>query len=284
MSNSKQISPGIFRYPIDLVSVAVVLLCVGLQITCVLLKWPWYLLAIVLPLVRQLHLVEHNHAHVYIFRRRWLNDVLGWMCFLANGVPLEFYEVHHVSNHHRFNQRFDASEQDWSSTFGFSGTRFPDKPINPTYYALTFPVITTCHCLIALLRTPTSSRTRRFAISCAVVSISCAVLATMNYKGLLVFVGIPWLAVLLSLGWGNYGHHHKCGMTTPYDTANVNLRLYARLLGFNIGYHVAHHLKPGLHWSELPRFHASIAREIPEERYMRPLRALLPSRKRAVSN
>lgn len=44
------------------------------------------LLAVIL-LMRWAHLVEHNHAHVPIFHRYWLNEALGWLMFLNGGAP-----------------------------------------------------------------------------------------------------------------------------------------------------------------------------------------------------
>ena len=38
----------------------------------------------------------------------------------------------------------------------------------------------------------------------------------------------------------------------------------------NLGYHTAHHVKPGLHWSMLPEFHKSIEDKIPAHLYRQP--------------
>jgi beta-carotene hydroxylase len=34
---------------------------------------------------------------------------------------------------------------------------------------------------------------------------------------------------------------------------------------FNSGYHTAHHVNPGLHWSRLPEFHHQLRDRIPAE-------------------
>jgi hypothetical protein len=46
-------------------------------------------------------------------------------------------------------------------------------------------------------------------------------------------------------------------------------RSYNILTG-NLGYHTAHHVKPKLHWSKLPEFHATIADRIPDHLYIEP--------------
>jgi fatty acid desaturase len=40
------------------------------------------------------------------------------------------------------------------------------------------------------------------------------------------------------------------------------------LLTCNLGLHTAHHMKPGLHWSELPEMHATIRSQIPKHQLL----------------
>lgn len=259
------------RYRADALSVACVVMVLGLQLTGAVMNWPAYAVVAILLLVRLVNLVEHNHAHLPIFHSEGLNELLGWMCFLSNGVPLEFYVVHHVRNHHRFNQKVGAAQHDWSSLYDFAGARYPDKPVGLAYYVLTFPIITTCHSLLAILRAPGSRMFRRFIRSVAVVAVSSAALVWLHPWKFLLFFALPWMVVIFAMGRNNYSHHVGCAMTSDYDSSNVNLRPYSRQLGFNIGYHVAHHLRPSLHWSLLPGFHETIARNIPTEQYALPL-------------
>jgi fatty acid desaturase len=94
----------ILRYRIDILSVLTVVSVLAFQLVAYFLDLPWYLI-IVLPIpIRGLHLIEHNHSHLKIFRQNLLNEVLDWMFFISNGVPVECYEMHHVHNHHRFAQ------------------------------------------------------------------------------------------------------------------------------------------------------------------------------------
>ena len=67
--------------------------------------------------------------------------------------------------------------------------------------------------------------------------------------------------------------------TQSYGALNHWLMLVLNILTGNLGYHTAHHLRPGLHWSKLPAFHARIADKIPAENYRGPglPMALLPA-------
>ena len=266
----------LFRYPIDAVSVLFVVLALGVQLTAFAFGWPWYSFFLILMLLRQVNLVEHNHSHLRIFCQRFLNELLGWICFLSNGVPLEFYEIHHVRNHHAFNQKFDESEQDWSSLYGFSGTRFPDRPVGRAYYTLSFPVITICHCLLEIVRAPGSRMFWRYLRSAGLITAASAVLIAIDPWRFLLFFFLPWTVVTFALGINSYDHHCGCELSNPYNSANVRLRLLHRFLGFNIGYHVAHHIRPALHWSRVPCFHETIKANIPPENYRPHRRDLAP--------
>mgnify|MGYP001440518359 CR=1 FL=1 len=46
-------------------------------------------------------------------------------------------------------------------------------------------------------------------------------------------------------------------------------RIDADLTG-NLGFHTAHHHRPGMHWSKLPTLHAEILPKIPKEAFTMP--------------
>ena len=83
-------------------------------------------------------------------------------------------------------------------------------------------------------------------------------------NAVLVFV-LPLPPALLLQAQATYYQH--AGLAT-HDPLRASRSLVTRgynLRTLNFGYHTAHHLRPGLHWSKLPAFHATIAAAIPPE-------------------
>ena len=48
----------------------------------------------------------------------------------------------------------------------------------------------------------------------------------------------------------------------PYNHSRNHIGRVLNWCLFNNGFHTAHHMRPGLHWSELPDFHREIAANI----------------------
>lgn len=84
-----------------------------------------------------------------------------------------------------------------------------------------------------------------------------------------------FLAYLPGLGLGLalcalHGHHEHAGGTTSHYGALYNW------IFFNDGYHVEHHRRPGLHWSQLPTLRRVDARSSPWPAVLRGIASLQP--------
>ena len=68
-----------------------------------------------------------------------------------------------------------------------------------------------------------------------------------------------WVANCVTMGSGMYVQHAGCiakDAQHPVQHSNSFLSRFFNLTMFNIGYHVEHHDNPGVHWADLPKFHA----------------------------
>ncbi|MBX2814003.1 MAG: fatty acid desaturase [Myxococcales bacterium] len=238
-----------FRHHVDFISLVLVVFVAMLQ--GYLAVWQTHA-ALALPIIiigaRFVTLVQHNHAHLPVFRLRLANDVFGYICTLVSGFPSEAFKIHHFNHHANSDRPQEGKRRDWSSPYAFRRSSFPNKPVSKAYYVLTFPLIAWCETLLYFTRYGSIRQRTDFLISLIVVGVPTAVLAMMLPLSFLTCYLIPWMVVLAGAGWSNYDHH------VPYNRsgANDDYRLFGTRLGFNIGYHVEHHLHPRLHWSKLP--------------------------------
>ena len=88
-------------------------------------------------------------------------------------------------------------------------------------------------------------------------------------SGLVIFVLAPAFS-LFGTAWATYAHHSKRSTDSHFvASTNVMQPLYNFVTG-NLGYHTAHHYRPGVHWSKLREIHAKIADQIPADAYVDP--------------
>jgi len=81
-------------------------------------------------------------------------------------------------------------------------------------------------------------------------------LLILDWRRALLFFFIPQQFALFSIQVVNYLQHIETDAYSDWNHSRNFVSKTLNLLLFNNGYHTVHHLKPGLHWSELPRFHA----------------------------
>lgn len=77
---------------------------------------------------------------------------------------------------------------------------------------------------------------------------------------------LPWYFIVYAMTrYVDYLNHYGC-TDEGMDFANNCLNGSFNWRINNFGYHTAHHLDPGAHWTTLPHLHAQIADRIPPER------------------
>jgi beta-carotene hydroxylase len=250
----------ILRYKADRFGVTFVFALFALQLT-ILLQAPLVGAALaIIPLALLGILaapINHNHQHVNVFRARPLNRFFDLFLALQTGVGPYSWVLHHNLGHH-LNYLAqppspDADESRWARADGRTMGRFEyavrllcSHPIDIQRVGRKHPRI---HRRYLMMRLPLYA-----------LLAGLAWLAPANF--LMVFVLAP-LLTLFHTCWVTYEHHAGLHAEDPaHASFNRENRVY-NFLSQNLGYHTAHHLRPGIHWSLLPEYHASIREKIP---------------------
>jgi fatty acid desaturase len=198
-----------------------------------------------LPVLIMYHDVAHRRLFrpQYAFLKHYLNWVLGpFFGMFPNG----FY-AHHVAMHHLENNL----RRDMSSTMLYQR----DSPADFLRYALHFPF--SVHCKLALYLW----QRKRYRLLRAVVIGEVAYLAVvattayLNWQAALVVFILPLVAAMVGFSCTNWSEHAFVDRASPhniYRSAIICVNTAYNHIGFNDGYHIGHHLKPNLHWSEMP--------------------------------
>jgi fatty acid desaturase len=249
----------VFRHPIDVVPVTLIVGVLAAQLVIFAgVHSPWRVLAAVallFPIQVNFAGMCHNHHHLNTFRPRALNRAFEVVMFLQLGMLPYVYTLHHNLGHHRhyLDQRVDSNR--WRRRDG--GT------MGAWEFAWVLAVnIYPTACRIGRQHPAVFRRFARMAVVCAAVLALPFAIDPVN--ALLVFV-LPMPLALLMQAQATYYQHAGLETRDPWQASRSATARFYNFRTFNLGYHTAHHLRPALHWSKLPAFHAAIADAIPRE-------------------
>jgi fatty acid desaturase len=255
----------LLRYSADWRPLSVVLAAFLVRVLIYLEASPWLAL-LALPAVTAVSTVvaafNHHHQHVNVFRSRLLNRAYDVVLAVQTGVGPYTWVLHHNLGHHKnyLNQPPHASpdESHWTRADGTQMGRLE-------YTLHTFLHHQVDVYRIGLRHRPLLRRYLLMKVPCYAFIAAGLYLSPLNY--LLVFL-VPSLLTLLHTCYATY-EHHAGHIASEHVEASVNREhpLF-NWLTCNLGLHTAHHLKPGLHWSELPKLHQSIRPQIPEHQLL----------------
>lgn len=217
---------------------------------------PWVLIAVValLMLVQvSCGAVCHNHHHVNIFTRPGPNRLLEVIMYLQTGTSPYSWTIHHNIGHHGdyLDQERDPSH--WQEPDGSTMGRLKYDFYNAFRIYPEIWKIGRRHPVLF-------ARFRRWLWISNTALLVFVLIDPVN--ALIVFL-LPMAVMLVILLDNTYQQHSGLATDNHYlASRNMEHPLY-NLTSWNLGYHTAHHIYPGLHWTRLPEIHARIRRRIP---------------------
>lgn len=251
----------ILKYKADRLPVAFVLGKLGVHLAVWALAGPWVALAFAVPLTigsMFVAAINHHHQHLNTFRSPWLNRVYDLALSLQTGVGPYSWVLHHNLGHHvnYLNQHPHPSpdESAW--------TRRDGTPMTRVQYTLDMLLRHQSDIYQVGLRYPRYMRAW-LAMKLPLYATIGLLLWLNPLNTVIVFLGPGFIALTHTI-WATYEHHAGCE-TDDHLVGSVNRenRLY-NVLTCNLGLHTAHHKRPGVHWSLLPRVHDEIRDGIPD--------------------
>ena len=215
-------------------------------------SWWWaaaYWVFLFVAFLDRFILMLHCTCHRPLFNRRFkfLNHYIPWVLGPLIGETPEAYFVHHMGMHHKEGNLLG----DLSSTMRFQRDKFSHWLI----YWGRFMTIGLVELFSYHKKKGRSKMVRRLALGEGTFWLSCLLLgAFVSFKATLVVLIIPVLVVRTLMMAGNWGQHAFVDPDEPDNDFKssitcINSRYNRRC--FNDGYHIVHHLKPSLHYTEM---------------------------------
>ena len=201
--------------------------------------------------------ISHNHNHLGMCRSKALNLLTSYWIAIFYGHPAVAWVPTHNQVHHKLNNRPGDSSR---SPKWFEGNHLAALLVYPmlTNLAQTKDINAFLKDLWRRDRAAFFSAASEYAVFFG----GMAGLLILDWRKALLFFFIPQQFALFSIQVVNYLQHIETDAYSDWNHSRNFVSKTLNLLLFNNGYHTVHHLKPGLHWSELPRFHAQHAGKI----------------------
>jgi len=200
---------------------------------------------------------NHHHQHIFTFRNNTLNRCMELVYALHTGVTTNLWRLHHVLGHHLNFLDQQKDESRWKRENG--------EAMGVLEY--TFNVALTAYTRGYTVGKRHPKQQKLFLTYTGITFIFIAMLVWHNPLPAFFLFILPMITSLLFTAFVTYGHHSGLDSENEFEASYNNLSPLYNFFTGNLGYHTAHHHKQGVHWSKLPRLHASIAGNIPDNLY-----------------
>ena len=194
--------------------------------------------------------VKHNHMHRRTFRSAWANLFLDhWLGLLTGTTATSILTEHNLRHHGHANSPDDFVRSDlvgfrsqWLNVICF----FP-RAAWGLYVRKPFD-------LQLWWRTNRPLFWRSLAEQATLWGFFAGTVV-LDWQAALLYVALPWLHGQWWIVTFNLLQHQSLPSQDPWQNSRNLTGRWFNFFFFNAGFHTAHHLRPTLHWSELPGFH-----------------------------
>lgn len=215
----------------------------------------WWLAAIPYFYVSQLYfkgrfgLMFHCICHRKCFKQPYqrLHDYITWIVCPLFGHAPEGYFSHHLGMHHIENNL----EDDTSSTMAYQRDSLRDF----LAYFFKFLFVGVKNTILYLYYRKRKKLYMRLTAGEYIYLAFCIAMCFVNLKATLVVFIIPLLFARLVMMLGNWTQHSFVDGNDPGNlyTSSINcINTKYNHVCWNDGYHIIHHLRPGMHYTEMP--------------------------------
>lgn len=195
-------------------------------------------------------LMLHCTSHRPLFKREydWMNKIIPWFLGPFFGETPETYFGHHMGMHHPENNL----REDLSSTIEYQRDSFGDF----MKYFLRFFTLG----MVDL--TNYFTRKKRFKLRKNTVLGELAWylfvigMSFVNWQATLVVFIIPFVFTRFAMMAGNWGQHAFVDADAPancYRNSITCIEVAYNKKCFNDGYHIIHHIKPAMHYTDMAK-------------------------------
>ncbi len=203
---------------------------------------------------------NHHHQHVSTFEVGFLNRALELVYALQTGISSHTWTLHHSVGHHMNYLDQSKDESRWQRADG--------STMGVVEYSLTVAATAYPRAYAVSKRFPRFRRTFLWMGALTFATV-CALTYLRPLQAVFVFI-LPMIISLVLTSWATYSHHSDKPTDSHFVACNNILHRGYNIVTGNLGFHTAHHYRPGVHWSKLPQLHAEIEEKIPADCYLTP--------------
>jgi fatty acid desaturase len=218
--------------------------------------WAWWTLAILFFYVSQMYykgrfgLMYHCMCHRKTFKKPYqgyLHNYITWLVTPFFGHTPETYFSHHMGMHHVENNL----EEDDSSTMPYQR----DSLSGFLMYYMDFMLLGLKDTFAYLYKRKRKKLYYRLSIGELCFFVFCIAMSFVNLPATILVFIIPFFFGRLVMMLGNWTQHAFIDSQEPsnlYKSAINCINTSYNKICWNDGYHIIHHLRPGLHYTEMP--------------------------------